>query len=168
MEKITCVVLYGAKYMVEQPTASKRKTKYDDLGLFTYKKDAIMAGEVYEKVLQATQLDDIIPCEEYDVDKVILPEKDVANITYYNNITEFIKDNEVMVRCVDKIGKKQLDKILVSLGLMLNPNQQSIITRLISDNELKRRLEKDSPRVVEDCKENNDFLKALRDGTLQV
>ncbi|MBQ7797721.1 MAG: hypothetical protein IJ371_01205 [Clostridia bacterium] len=178
MEKITCNVLYNAKVQIKMENVKGFKydklsgkvksmtsfQDYTDLGMFTYKKDAFLAIEVYKKILEVAELNDVKPCEEYMIDRNIFPEKEMADVKYYNNVLEFVKDNLMIAKCQKKIGKDKVNKILVDLGVKMDENQERIVERMVSDYIYQSRMgeiENASPKTIVDYKENIKFLKDL-------
>ena len=137
MEKVTCVALYNARIKVK--SADESKKGYIDLGLFTLKKDAFLAIEAYKQIVSASKLDDVVPCEQYSIGRKLVPEAEM-NVKYYNNVQEFIKDKSLLVECEKKIGKDRINKILVDIGIKMDPAHERIIgaitSRLVVDAKL--------------------------------
>lgn len=180
MEKISCNVLHSAKVKVEMQNVkvfenSRRRgivedgnsfKDYTDLGLFTYKKDAFLAIEVYKKILAVAELDGVKPCEEYEIDRKLFPEKEM-NIKYYNSVQEFVKDNLMIAKCQKKIGKNKVNKILVDLGVKMSSQQERIVERMISDYVYQLKIgeiENSNPKTNVEYQENIKFLQDLSNG----
>ncbi len=182
MEKISCVALYNASIMIEMPNVEVSKysklsgkvetsnsfKEYADLGMFTYKKDAFLAIEVYKKILEAAEMDNIKPCEESKIDRKIFPEKEMS-ARYYNNIAEFVKDNLMIAKCKKIIGDDKVNKILVDLGAKMNPQQERIVERMISDyicQSEDKNIKHANPKAIVNYKENVKFLEDLQSGKI--
>jgi hypothetical protein len=182
MEKITCNVFYSAKVMSHFPNAVIYKHNeitgdmernngfqdYSELGLFTYKKDAFMAIEAYRKIVNAAKLKSIAIDEDYSIEKEIIPENEMENVGYYNNVQEFINKNLLIEKCREEIGKDAINKILVDLGIKISAEQEKIIGRMVSDYVLKKReaelADNKYNNQIPNCQANIEFLNGLKNG----